>query len=186
MFDTRPTPGIRFSTSSTFIVAKLLRYISSKRGSSEVRARVINWLADCFSTLIPFCTTSAGSRDSASFTRFCTSTAASSASVEMSKVMVMESPPELELLDSMYNIPGVPFNSCSMGVGTACETVMALAPGYDAEILTTGGVICGYWSTGSWNKPMTPTMTISMDSTAENIGRSMKKPGFMVVPPLLS
>ena len=42
---------------------------------------------------------------------------------------VAENPPELELLDSMYSIPGVPFISCSIGVATACETVNALAPG---------------------------------------------------------
>ena len=129
MLETRPTPGTRFSTSSTLMVAKLLRYISSKRGSDEVSVSVINWLEDCFSTLIPFCTTSAGRRDSASFTRFWISTAASSAFVDMSNVTVIDKPPELELLDSMYNMPGVPFNSCSMGVATACETVTALAPG---------------------------------------------------------
>jgi hypothetical protein len=31
-----------------------------------------------------------------------------------------------------------------MGVATACVTVWALAPGYEALIFTTGGVICGY------------------------------------------
>ena len=50
---------------------------------------------------MPFCTTSAGSRLSASFTRFCTSTAARSASVSMSKVIVAVKPPELVDDDSM-------------------------------------------------------------------------------------
>ena len=90
---------------------------------------VISWLAACFSISIPFCTTSAGKRDSASLMRFWISTAARSGLVEMSKVTVAENPPELELFDSMYNMPGVPFNSCSIGVATACETVSALAPG---------------------------------------------------------
>ncbi len=81
------------------------------------------------STDMPFCITSAGRRDSANLTRFCISTAARSALVSMSKVTVAEKPPELELLDSMYIMPGVPLSSCSMGVATACETVRALAPG---------------------------------------------------------
>ena len=62
---------------------------------------VISLLDDSFSTEMPFCTTSAGSLDSASFTRFCTSTAAISGSVEMSKVNVAEYQPLLELLDSI-------------------------------------------------------------------------------------
>ena len=62
---------------------------------------VSNWLAACLSTEMPFWITSAGRRDSASFTRFWISTAARSALVEMSKVTVAENPPELVLLDSM-------------------------------------------------------------------------------------
>ena len=48
---------------------------------------------------------------------------------DVQNVIVAEKPPELELLDSMYSMPGVPFSSCSMGVATACDTVSALAPG---------------------------------------------------------
>jgi hypothetical protein len=62
---------------------------------------VISWLAACFSTERPFCTTSAGRRDSASLMRFWISTAARSGLVAMSKVTVAEKPPELLLLDSM-------------------------------------------------------------------------------------
>ncbi len=72
-------------------------------------------------------------------------------------------------------MPGVPFNSCSIGVATACDTVSALAPGYDADIFTTGGVICGYWSMGSISSPINPNITISMERTMENTGLSMKK-----------
>lgn len=92
---------------------------------------------------------------------------------------VAEKPPELELLDSMYIMPGVPFSSCSMGVATACDTVVALAPGYDALIFTTGGVICGYWSIGRRVSPMNPTMTMRMEMTIEKTGWSMKKFTFM-------
>ena len=62
---------------------------------------VISLLDDSFSTDMPFCTTSAGSLDSASFTLFWTSTAAMSGSVEMSKVNVAEYHPLLELVDSI-------------------------------------------------------------------------------------
>lgn len=62
-----------------------------------------------------------------------------------------------------------------MGVATACDTVSALAPGYDAEILTTGGTILGYWSTGSNITPIKPVRTIIIDITVENMGLSMKK-----------
>ena len=76
-------------------------------------------------------------------------------------------------------MPGVPLSSCSIGVAIACETVSALAPGYEAPIFTTGGVICGYWSIGNMVRPMMPTMTINMEMTAENIGLSMKKLTFI-------
>ena len=78
-------------------------------------------------------------------------------------------------------MPGVPFSSCSIGVATACDTVSALAPGYDALILTTGGVICGYWSIGRNATPSNPPITISTDMTIENTGLSMKNPGFILL-----
>ena len=66
-----------------------------------------------------------------------------------------------------------------MGVATACVTVCASAPGYDAEIRTTGGTIWGYWSTGSSARPMKPTITMMMDSTVEKTGLSIKKSAFI-------
>ena len=102
---------------------------------------VMSLLAVCFSTLIPFWTTSAGRRDSAFFTRFCTSTAASSGSTSMSNVIEAENPPEFDEDELIYIIPGVPLSSCSIGVATAWVTVMASAPGYDADTCTTGGTI---------------------------------------------
>ncbi len=80
---------------------------------------VSSLLAVCFSILMPFCTTSAGRRLSAFFTRFCMSTAASSGSTPMSKVTMAEKPPALELVEVMYIMPGVPLSSCSIGVATA-------------------------------------------------------------------
>lgn len=62
-----------------------------------------------------------------------------------------------------------------MGVATAWVTVMASAPGYEAEMLTTGGTMSGYWSTGSIVRPMPPTMVMTIDITIENTGWSRKK-----------
>lgn len=62
---------------------------------------VISLLDACFSTEMPFCTTSAGRRDSACFSLFWISTAAKSGSVDISKVTVAEKLPELELEDSI-------------------------------------------------------------------------------------
>ncbi len=69
---------------------------------------VMSRLAVSLDTDMPFCTTSAGRRDSAFFTRFWMSTAASSGSVSMSNVTSAEKPPELELDEDMYIMPGVP------------------------------------------------------------------------------
>ncbi len=101
MFDTRPTPGMRRNRSSTFSVAKLLRYTSSNLASDDVMQMVNNWLGDCFSIEMPFFTTSAGKRDSAILTRFCISTAARSGLEDMSNVTVAENDPELELVLSI-------------------------------------------------------------------------------------
>ena len=114
----------------------MLRYTSSNLGSDDWSVMVSSLLAACFSMDMPFCTTSEGSLDSASLTLFCISTAARSGSVLLSKVTVAVKEPVLVLVDSIYIIPGVPFSSCSMGVATACDTASALAPGYEAEILT--------------------------------------------------
>ena len=74
-------------------------------------------------------------------------------------------------------------SSCSIGVATAWETASALAPGYEAEILTCGGTTSGYWSIGSIVSPIRPTMTMSTDMTVEKTGLSMKKSDFMPCAP---
>ncbi len=71
---------------------------------------------------------------------------------------------------------------CSIGVATACVTVCASAPGYDAVIFTTGGTIWGYWSIGRSIRPIAPTSRITIDTTIENIGWSRKKFFFIYVP----
>ena len=42
-------------------------------------------------------------------------------------------------------------------------------------LLTTGGTMRGYWSTGSITRPMAPSSTITIDITIENTGWSRKK-----------
>jgi len=40
---------------------------------------------------------------------------------------------------------------------------------------TVGGVISGYWATGSTKRDTMPAIVITIDSTAAKIGRSMKR-----------
>jgi hypothetical protein len=44
-----------------------------------------------------------------------------------------------------------------------------------------GGVISGYWDTGSTPKDTTPAMTITMEMTLAKMGRSMKNLDNMIV-----
>src|SRR5436309_3492761 len=63
----------------------------------------------------------------------------------------------------------------SSGAATVCSMTSALAPGYTATTLTTGGAISGYWAIGSVRIADRPAMTKKIDSTAAKMGRSMKK-----------
>src|SRR5471030_1733224 len=74
----------------------------------------------------------------------------------------------------MYIMPSTPLTCCSMGAATVSATTCALAPGYDADTSTVGGVISGYCATGKVNSAMVPPSTITMDSTEAKIGRLMK------------
>jgi len=67
-----------------------------------------------------------------------------------------------------------PLTCCSMGAATVSATTLALAPGYVVETCTVGGVISGYWATGSTNSDTMPAIVITIESTAAKIGRSMK------------
>src|SRR5436190_127476 len=75
----------------------------------------------------------------------------------------------------MYIMPSTPLTCCSIGAATVSATTWALAPGYDAETSTVGGVISGYCATGKFISAMAPASVTTMDSTAAKIGRSMKK-----------
>src|SRR3954463_2075750 len=71
-------------------------------------------------------------------------------------------------------MPSAPLTCSSMGVVTLCSTTWALAPGNVAVTCTVGGLICGYCEIGRPWKARAPASTITIDSTAAKIGRSMK------------
>src|SRR5262249_110364 len=74
----------------------------------------------------------------------------------------------------MYIMPSTPLTACSMGAATVSATTFALAPGYEADISTVGGVISGYCATGKVNRAIEPPSTTTMDKTDAKIGRLMK------------
>ena len=67
---------------------------------------------------------------------------------------------------------GTPFSCFSMGAETDCSTLVAVAPGKDAEIETAGGVMSGYWSIGSEMTEIVPTRTMTIEMIDAKIGRS--------------
>src|SRR3954468_24606963 len=77
-------------------------------------------------------------------------------------------------------MPSAPLTCSSIGVVTLCSTTWALAPGNVAVTCTVGGLICGYCEIGRPWKARAPASTITIDSTAAKIGRSMKKTENMV------
>ena len=68
-----------------------------------------------------------------------------------------------------------PLTCCSIGAATVSATTWALAPGYEQDTCTVGGVMSGYWAIGSEGIATPPASTMTIDSTAAKIGRSMKK-----------
>jgi hypothetical protein len=64
---------------------------------------------------------------------------------------------------------------CSSGIVTLFSTTSALAPGYEADTRTVGGVMCGYCATGSSGSDTAPASTIRIARTDAKIGRAMKK-----------
>src|ERR1700692_1777245 len=67
-----------------------------------------------------------------------------------------------------------PFICCSIGVATACDRVLASAPGYVAVTRISGGTILGNCEVGSDTSDTTPRMTVTMAITIATIGRVMK------------
>ena len=94
-------------------------------------------------TVIPLLMTSCGRRLSARLTRFCTWTVAVSASVPLSKVREMFMLPLERDVELKYNRLSTLVSCCSMTEVTADSMTSALAPGYEASILTCGGAMGG-------------------------------------------
>ncbi len=72
-----------------------------------------------------------------------------------------------------------PFSWVSSGVAMASATSAALAPGHDALTLTTGGVICGYCSTGISFSAIAPNRVRTSAITIAKRGRLMKNVSMM-------
>ena len=68
------TPSTRSSSSLTWMVAKLLRYLSSYRPSGEKKLTISSRSGVFLRTVIPWFCTGLGSSGRASATRFCTFT----------------------------------------------------------------------------------------------------------------
>src|SRR5262245_61523441 len=88
---------------------------------------------------------------------------------------MIEELPSFELLEDMYSMPSTPLICCSSGIVTLFSTTSALAPGYDAETRTVGGVMCGNWPTGSNGNDTAPASVIRIARTDAKMGRAMKK-----------
>src|ERR1035438_6499629 len=67
-----------------------------------------------------------------------------------------------------------PFICCSIGVATACDRVLASAPGYVAVTRISGGTILGNCDVGSEAMATKPTITVRMAMTMATIGRRIK------------
>ena len=69
-----------------------------------------------------------------------------------------------------------PLTCCSIGAATVSATTWALAPGYEAETSTVGGVISGILGDRQGEqRQMPPASVMMIDSTEAKIGRWMKK-----------
>src|SRR3954468_16800869 len=61
-----------------------------------------------------------------------------------------------------------------MGAATVSRTTDALAPGYEQETCTVGGVISGYCAIGRMVTAARPASRITAEITRRRTGRSMK------------
>src|ERR1700761_4592301 len=71
-------------------------------------------------------------------------------------------------------MPSTPLICCSSGTMTLCSTTWALAPLYVAETWTVGGEMSGYWATGSFVIPNTPSRTMITEMTVLRTGCVIK------------
>src|SRR3546814_10151364 len=165
---------MRDSASLTCRRAYLRRYRVSYLPLGEVRCTTIRKVGDCFCVVTPWRRTSSGNRASAWLTRFCTRTVASSASVPGRKVTVICSTPSEPATDLVYIMSSTPLIASSSGVATVSAITFGLAPGYTVRTTTDGGTTFGYSPIGSSGIEIRPAAKITIDSTAAQIGRSMK------------
>src|SRR5919204_6199538 len=129
---------------------------------------------DFFLTEMPRRLTSSGRIGSASDSRFWTSTWEMFRSDPGLNVTVNVYDPSLAHWEDMYIMPSTPLTCCSIGAATVSATTWALAPGYDADTSTVGGVMSEYCAIGKVKSAMPPASVITIESTEAKIGRLMK------------
>src|SRR5690348_12146618 len=132
-------------------------------------------LGDFFLVDTPIDLTASGRVGMARLTRFWTRTCAISRLVPSLNVTVRLYPPSFVLCDDMYIMFSTPLTCCSIGAATVSRTTEALAPGYEPETWTVGGVISGYWAIGRIQTAASPASRITTEMTTPRTGRSMKK-----------
>src|SRR6476620_7317777 len=78
--------------------------------------------------------------------------------------------PALVASEVMYRMPHAPLIDCSNGMITDSAKDLALAPGYDAETITTGGATSGNCEVGNVLMASNPIKRITNDKTMERTG----------------
>src|SRR5471032_821332 len=151
-------------------MSNLVMLLSSETKPATIRKSLVDLL-----TRKPVCCTSAGRREVATCSLFCTWTWAMSGSVPGAKVMVVVDWPVSSLIDDIYSRLSMPLICCSITWITVFCMVSAEAPGKVAAICTTGGETGGNCSTGSLKTAMPPTSIRISDRTMAKMGRRMKK-----------
>ena len=95
-------------------------------------------------------------------------------SVPGAKVSVVRARPEESEVELMYSTLSMPLSCCSMICVTEFSTVSAEAPVYCAPIVTRGGAMSGYCSSGRVNRDKAPASMVTMANTHAKMGRLIK------------
>ena len=90
------------------------------------------------------------------------------------KVSVVRERPAESLVEPMYSRLSMPLSCCSITWVTELSTVSADAPVYVVLMVTRGGAMLGYCSSGRVNMDIAPASMMTMDSTQAKTGRLMK------------
>ncbi|MNE13669.1 hypothetical protein D3C87_952820 [compost metagenome] len=86
---------------------------------------------------------------------------------------LIEKDPSLLAVDLMYCIFSTPLICSSKGVTTERITVSLFPPGYEPLTITVGGEISGNRVTDNRVRPITPSITSTIEITVANTGLSI-------------